>query len=82
MKLFMLIAAVAMLAFAISSCGTTTGERAASGGLLGAGAGAVIGAATGSTVTGAVIGGVAGAATGALTDPCSVNLGTRPANCR
>ena len=46
----------------LSACGTNPGDRAVSGGLLGAGAGAAIGA-------------VAGAATGALTDPCTLNLG-------
>jgi osmotically inducible lipoprotein OsmB len=72
MKRIMLLAAVAIVA---ASCGTTPGERAASGGLLGAGAGAAIGSLYGDAGTGAVIGGLAGAATGALTDPCSVNLG-------
>ena len=64
------LAAAAMFSAALSlaACGTTPGERAASGGLLGAGAGAAIG-------KGAVIGGVAGAAAGVLTDPCEVNLG-------
>ncbi|MGG5810340.1 YMGG-like glycine zipper-containing protein [Falsiroseomonas sp. CW058] len=67
------------LAFAVSACGYSAGDRAVSGGLLGAGAGAAIGAATGGGVgTGALIGGAAGAAGGALTSPGSVNLG-RPA---
>jgi len=73
MKHIMLLAAAA--AFALSACGTTTGDRAASGGLLGAGAGALIGSVSGNAGTGAVIGGVAGAAAGALTNPCEVNLG-------
>ena len=73
MKRMMLLAAVG--AFALSACGTTPGDRAVSGGLLGAGAGAAIGSLSGNAGAGAVIGGVAGAATGALTDPCSVNLG-------
>ncbi len=75
-----ILAAVA--AFALSACGTTPGERALSGGLIGAGSGAVIGSQFGNPVAGAVVGGAAGAATGALTDPCSFNLGTRPARCR
>ncbi len=68
----------AMLAsvLAVAGCGTTPGERAVTGGLIGAGAGAAIGAATGSAATGAAIGGVAGAATGALTDPCDLDLGS------
>ena len=79
MKHMMLLAAVAMLA---AACGTTPGDRAVSGGLLGAGAGAAIGSLSGNAGAGAVIGGVGGAATGALTDPCALNLGERPAMCR
>lgn len=60
---------------ALTACGTTPGERAVSGGLLGAGAGAIVGSVTGSAGKGAVIGGVAGAITGAVTDPCELNLG-------
>ena len=71
---FVAAAAVAG-AFALSACGTTTTDRAASGGLLGAGAGAAIGSLSGDAGAGAVIGGVAGAAAGALTDPCAVDLG-------
>jgi hypothetical protein len=67
-----LLIAVSLLA---AACGTTPGDRAASGGLLGAGAGAAIGSFSGNAGTGALIGGVAGAAAGALTDPCTVNLG-------
>ena len=63
------------VALALSACGTTTSDRAVSGGLIGAGAGAAIGSLSGNAGAGAVIGGVAGAATGALTDPCTLNLG-------
>jgi hypothetical protein len=59
----------------LAACGTTTGDRAASGALLGAGAGAAIGSLSGNAGSGAVIGGLAGAAAGAISDPCSVNLG-------
>ena len=69
--LFVVITA-SILLFA---CGTTPGDRAASGALLGAGAGAAIGSLYGDAGRGAVLGGVAGAAAGALTNPCSVNLG-------
>lgn len=69
------IAALAAGMFALAACGTTPGERAVSGGLLGAGAGAAIGSVTGSAGKGALIGGIAGAAIGALTDPCTLNLG-------
>ena len=63
------------MALGLAACGTTPTDRAASGGLLGAGAGAAIGSLYGDAGAGAVIGGVAGAAAGALTDPCEVNLG-------
>ena len=67
------------LAVGLAACGNTTGDRALSGGGLGAAGGAAIGALTGTSILGgAAIGGVAGAATGALTSPRSVNLG-RPA---
>lgn len=50
---------------AVAGCGTTTTERAATGGL----AGAAVGAAVDSSLTGALIGGAAGAAIGAATTP-------------
>jgi len=62
-------------ALALAACGTTPGDRAVSGGLLGAGAGAAVGSLAGSAGTGAIIGGLGGAAIGAATDPCSLNLG-------
>lgn len=65
------IAAAALL----SACGTTTSDRAISGGLIGAGAGAAVGSATGNAGAGAVIGGAAGAAIGAATTPSQVELG-------
>jgi hypothetical protein len=65
----------AVLAMSLSACGTTPGDRALSGGLLGAAAGGAIGSLSGDAGTGAIIGGVAGAAAGALTDPCTMNLG-------
>ena len=60
---------------ALAGCGTTTGDRAISGGLLGAAGGAAIGSTTGNAGTGAVIGGVAGAAAGAVTSSDQVHLG-------
>jgi osmotically inducible lipoprotein OsmB len=62
-------------ALALAACGTSQGDRAASGGLIGAGTGAVIGSLSGNAGAGAVIGGVGGAAVGAFTDPCTLNLG-------
>jgi osmotically inducible lipoprotein OsmB len=80
-EIFMAISKLCMIALVGAStlgllaCGTTPGERAVSGGLIGAGGGAAIGAVAGDAGTGAVVGGLAGAAAGALTDPCEVNLG-------
>jgi len=70
------IVAVAFSAMFVAACGSDPGDRAVSGGLLGAGAGAAIGSVTGGAGTGAVIGGVSGAALGALTKPSQVDLGT------
>ena len=74
MKIFIVPLIVGMLS--LSACGTTGGDRAVSGGAIGAGAGAALGAVTGMGVgTGALIGGAAGAATGALTDKKQIDLG-------
>lgn len=71
----MAAAAALVTAVALSACGTTPGDRAVSGGLLGAGAGAAVGSLSGNAGAGALIGGAAGAVTGAVTDPCTLNLG-------
>ncbi len=53
---------------ALSGCGNTTGERALSGGAIGAGGGAALGAVAGfNPLVGAAVGGVGGAAVGAAT---------------
>jgi osmotically inducible lipoprotein OsmB len=68
--------AVVGLGLALAGCGYSTGDRAASGGLIGAGAGATVGAVTGGNpLTGAVVGGAIGAVGGAVTRPEDVNLG-------
>jgi hypothetical protein len=55
-------------ALGLACCGQTTGTRAVTGGLMGAGAGAGVSALTGGKpATGALIGGGVGAAGGALT---------------
>jgi osmotically inducible lipoprotein OsmB len=64
-KLMIALAGVTMLGLA--GCGHSTGDRAVSGGLIGAGGGAVAGAALGNPLAGAVVGGVAGAGVGAAT---------------
>lgn len=69
------VGTVLAAALALSGCGTNPGDRAVSGGLIGAGAGAVVGAATGNPAAGAAIGGAAGAVIGATTDPCDLDLG-------
>ena len=70
------VSATLLALLSLAACGETTGDRALSGGGLGAGAGAAVGALTGgSALTGAVIGGAAGAAGGALTSPNDVDLG-------
>lgn len=72
-----LMAAGLLLATAgLVACGSTTGDRAASGGAIGAGVGAAGSAITGgSLLGGALIGGAAGAAAGALTDEDDIDLG-------
>jgi hypothetical protein len=62
---------VVPFALVLSGCGDTWGQRAVTGGAIGAGAGAAIGAATGglSVLGGALIGGAVGAGVGAATTP-------------
>lgn len=61
-------ALASVLVVALAGCGETRGERALTGGAIGAGAGAVGGAVLGyNPLTGAVIGGAAGAIGGAAT---------------
>jgi osmotically inducible lipoprotein OsmB len=53
-----------------SACGDTWGQRAVTGGAIGAGTGAVVGGATGMGVLpGAIVGGAVGAGVGAATTP-------------
>ena len=59
----------------VAGCGTDSGDRLASGALLGAAGGAIIGGAAGNAGLGAAAGAVAGGAIGAATDPCDLNLG-------
>ena len=62
--------ALAILTLSVTACGDTWGQRAVTGGGIGAGTGAVVGAVTGlGPLTGAVIGGAAGAGIGAATTP-------------
>ena len=60
----------------LGACGSSTGDRAASGAGIGAGAGAVVGAVTGlSLLEGVLIGAAAGGLIGGLTDEEVINLG-------
>ncbi len=69
-------AAILASALGLAACGTGTGERAISGGALGAGVGAGAAGVTGGNIgTGALLGGAAGAAAGALTDEDDIYLG-------
>ncbi len=66
MKKLAAVSAAALIALSVAACGETRGERALTGGAIGAGAGALGGAALGfDPLTGAVIGGAAGAVAGA-----------------
>ena len=59
----------------LSACGTSTQDRAISGGAMGAAAGGVAGLLLDRPVAGALLGGAAGAAAGALTDEDQIDLG-------
>ncbi len=59
---------------ALGACGHDPGERALTGGGIGAGVGLVGGALMGAPLEGALIGGAVGAGTGALTSPRQINL--------
>ena len=72
------VAAMLAASLALAGCGTMPGDRALSGGLLGAGTGAAIGSLAGSAGEGALIGGLGGLAIGALTSPDALNLGDPP----
>ena len=72
------IATTALLLFsmgALSACGSSTGDRAISGGGIGAGVGALGGLLVGAPLEGALIGGAVGAGTGALTNENQIDLG-------
>jgi hypothetical protein len=61
--------AVIGLALTVAACGDTPGQRAVTGGAIGAGTGAVVGSTMGAPLGGAVVGGLGGAAIGAATTP-------------
>jgi osmotically inducible lipoprotein OsmB len=62
--------AMAAILVGATACGDTWGQRAVTGGAIGAGSGAVVGSATGvGVLPGALIGGAVGAGVGAATTP-------------
>ncbi len=65
---------VPLVLLALSGCGRDPGERALTGGGIGAGVGLVGGAMVGAPLEGAAIGGAVGAGTGALTSPRQIDL--------
>lgn len=67
MRKYIALAAILVTA---TACGDTWGQRAVTGGGIGAGTGALLGVATGfNPLLGAVVGGAGGAAIGAATTP-------------
>ena len=75
MRRIALAATMSLSLLALGACGTSTSDRALSGGAIGAGAGAVGGALLGSPLEGALIGGAVGAGAGALTKEDQIDLG-------
>lgn len=69
LRIASLAAITSALSLLLAACGETPGQRAVTGGAMGAAGGAALGAATGNTVGGAVVGGLGGAAVGAATTP-------------
>ena len=68
-------ALIAIGLLTLTGCGQTVGDRALTGGAIGAGAGAIGGRLLGSPATGAAVGGAIGAAAGAMTYDSEINLG-------
>ncbi len=67
MRRFVVLTAILLTA---TACGDTWGQRAVTGGAVGAGSGAVIGGVTGiGVLPGALVGGAVGAGVGAATTP-------------
>ena len=67
---------VILIVLGLAACGTSTADRAITGGAIGAGVGGAGAAILGQDVgAGVLLGGVVGAATGGLTDPGQIDLG-------
>jgi osmotically inducible lipoprotein OsmB len=65
MRTMLKLATLAAVVMGVAACGHTEGQRALTGGLIGAGAGGLIGG----NATGAIVGGAVGAVGGAATTP-------------
>lgn len=78
LRILRALAVGGMVCGALAGCGTRPGERALSGGVIGAGTGAIIGGVAGNAGAGALIGGAVGAVGGATTSPRQVYLGRAP----
>ena len=73
---FRTLAYALVACIALAACGTNPGDRAVTGGGMGAATGVVIGAIAGGPIVGAaLLGGAAGAVAGAVTSPNAVNFG-------
>ena len=70
------LATLSVSLLVLGACGSSTTDRALSGGGIGAAAGAVGGALVGAPLEGALIGGAVGAGAGVLTDKDQIDLGT------
>ena len=70
-----LVTALSLSLLFLGACGSSTSDRALSGGAIGAGVGVVGGALLGAPVEGALIGGAVGAGAGAVTDENDIDLG-------
>ncbi|MBF0355266.1 MAG: hypothetical protein HQL43_08535 [Alphaproteobacteria bacterium] len=75
MKRIILTLTIIAATVGLAACGSSTGDRAISGGGIGAGVGALGGFLVGAPLEGALIGGAVGAGAGALTNENQINLG-------
>jgi osmotically inducible lipoprotein OsmB len=76
MRTFANVVGALALTAMLAACGSSTTDRALSGGGIGAASGAGAAAVTGGNpVTGAILGGAAGAAIGGLTNKGDLDLG-------
>ncbi len=75
MKTIALTSIITLALLSLSSCGSSTSDRAISGAGIGAGVGAVGGLLVGAPLKGAAIGAAVGAGAGAVTNEDEIDLG-------